>query len=222
MLKYDVDLKRIDPPGQELSDNFYRNCTFCEKFMRVTPVNFDSSTNIGGNLYCPFCLRNNFHYRDNHNILIFSYRGIIGYYYYQFYKCKPHKIWVSQIESQIDRHALIGLNNPALSFDPHTFLWFANFNKIGVDKYKVPFDEVLLTMQNMLDAFEVKERISQQARDTLWSRLEKATRLFYQQRKRPKDKKMLIPTMAQIALPAESDEFYERTRTFNQTHLIVK
>jgi hypothetical protein len=131
-------------------------------------------------------------------------------------------MWVSQIESQIERHALLGLDNPALSFDPQTFLWFANFNKIGVDKYKAPFDEVILLMQKMLDVFEVKERISQQARDVLWSRLEKATKLFYQQRKRPKDKKMLIPTLAQIVIPAESDEFYERTRTFNQTNLIVK
>jgi hypothetical protein len=131
-------------------------------------------------------------------------------------------MWVSQIESQIEKHALIGLNNPALAFDPQTLLWFANFNKIGVDTYKAPFDEVLLIIQKMFDVFEVKDRISQYASDQLWERFDKATKLFYQQRKRPKDRKMLIPTMAKILTPADSDEFYEQTRTFDQTHLLVK
>lgn len=221
MLKHDVDLKKLKPTGNELSDSFYRNCTFCDKFMRVTSINFDSCSNIGGNSYCPFCLRHNFHYKDNHNILIFSFRGIIGYYYHRLYKCKPHKMWVSQIESQIEKHALIGLNNPALSFDPQTLLWFANFNKIGVDKYKAPFDEVMLIIKNMFDVFEVKERISVRANDELWERFDKAINMFYRQRKRPKDRKMLIPTMAKI-LTADSDEFYEQTRKFDQTHLLVK
>lgn len=222
MLKYDVDLKKLPSTGSELSDNFFRNCTFCEKFMKVTPINFDSCRNIGGSSYCPFCLRNNHHFKDNHNILIFSFRAISGYYYYRHYRCKPHKMWVAQIESQIERHIQIGLNNPVLSFDPHTLLWFANFNKIGVNTYKAPFDEVLMIMEKMFDVFEVKDRISPQARDMLWDRFSKAAKLFYNQRKRPKERKMLIPTFAQIVFPAESEEFYEQTRTFDHTKLLVK
>lgn len=219
ILKYDVDLKKLPTTGDELSDNFYRNCTFCEKFMKITPTTFDSCKNIGGNLYCPFCLRNNHYFKDNHNILIFSFRAISGYYYYRLYKSK--KIWVAQIENQIENHARIGLNSPVLSFDPHTLLWFANFNKIGTDAHKAPFDEVIMIIESMFDVFQVKDYIYPQARNILWDRFSKAIKLFYKQRKRPKERKMLIPTFSEIICP-ESEEFYEQTRTFDKTKLLVK
>jgi hypothetical protein len=131
-------------------------------------------------------------------------------------------MWVSQIESMIETHQEIGLVNPVLVYDPDTFLWFANFNKIGKDSCKAPFEEVRASIKEMFDVFRVENNISPYASTTLWDRFEKATKLFYEQRKRPKDRKMLIPTMTQISNPAESDEFYEQTRTFIKTNLIVK
>jgi len=222
MQKLDVDLTKIaSNSGEELSDSFYRNCSFCEKFVKITPLNFNSCYNIGKNQYCPFCLRHNFHYKNNHNILIFSFRAIIGHYYYRFYKCKPHKIWVSQIENMIDRHVLVGLHNPTLTYDPFTFLWFADFNKIGTDVHKAPFDEVDQTIKRMYEIFDLDNFLSSNSEKTMWDRFHKASKLFYQQRKRPKDRRMLIPTFANI-LTIETDEYHEQTRLFTRTNLIVK
>jgi hypothetical protein len=222
MQKLDVELKRSElNTGIELSDNFYRNCCFCEKFVKITPLNFNSCSNIGGNQYCPFCLRHNFHYKNNHNILIFSFRGIFGYYYYRLYKCNPHKMWVSQIESLIERHALIGLHNPVLVYDPFTYLWFADFNKIGTDKHKAPFSEVQDTIRRMFEILDVKTNLSPNAETSLLDRFQKATKLFYEQRKRPKERKMLIPTLAKI-LPSDTDEFYEQTRVFTKSVMNIK
>ena len=224
MQKLDVELKPVETDtGSDFSDNFYRNCAFCEKLVKITPANFHSCSNIGGNEYCPFCLRNNFHHRDNHNVLIFSFRGIIGYYYYRLYKSKPHKIWVSQIESMIEKHIEIGMDNPTLSYDPSTLLWFADFNKIGSDKHKAPIEEIESTIEAIFDVFTIQDVISVYAMNNIWKRFEEAVKLFYKQRKRPKGKKMLIPTFAQIMTSVhDTEEFHELTRNFIKSYLIVK
>lgn len=222
MQKFDVDLKKLELNlGEELSDSFYRNCIFCDKFVKITPLNFNSCSNIGKNQYCPFCLRHNFHHRNNHNILIFSFRGIIGYYYYKMYRCKPNKMWLSQIEGFIDHHVLIGLNNPTLTYDPFTFLWFADFNRIGTEGCKAPFDEVNQTIKDMFDVFATDQHISGFAQLNMWDRFQKASKLFYEQRIRPKDRKMLIPTFSKI-LQQETEDFHDKTRAFTRSNLVSK
>ncbi len=220
---HDVEIKRVQPDvGNELSDNFYRNCVFCDKLVKITPLNFGSCHKIGGNEYCPFCLRHNFHHRNNHNILVFSYRAIIGYYYHKLYRVRNPRIWVSEIEAMLEDHAVIGLQNPALTYDPATLLWFADFNKIGTDTHKAPYEEVDLAIKKMLDVMNPTAHISHYAAEELWNRFHKAVHLFYQKRKRPKDRRMLIPTLHQITSTPEEEDFYDMTRNFNRSCLVVK
>lgn len=219
MIRFDVDLKVVNSSGaSEFSDTFYRNCTFCEKLIKITANNFQSCNNIGGSKYCPFCLRHNFHEANSCNVLVFSFRGIAGYYYYRLYRNAVPKLWLSQIENYLEAHALVGLQNPTLTYDPHALLWFANFNKIGSGS-KAPFDEVIQTIRSCFDCFQLKKHIPF-AETPLWERFEKAIKLFHEQRNRPKNKKLLIPTLSQIT--QDSEILYEDTRNFTRAELAVK
>jgi hypothetical protein len=135
MQVHDVEVIKIEAPeDRELSDTFYRVCVFCDKIVRVTPSNFHSCTKLSnGQFYCPFCLRHNHHHRSGHNILILSFRAIIGYYYYRFYhdKDSPWVMYVTDIQKWIDQHIKIGLQNPVFVYDPHTMLWFIDFNRLA-------------------------------------------------------------------------------------------
>lgn len=221
MLIHDVEVTPIQlDVGQELTDSFYRNCVFCEKLIKITPLNFKSLTNIGNGEYCPFCLRHEFHHRDSHNILAFSFRGILGYYYYRLYRTRVPKIYESQIENIIEKQALIGLQSPVLSFDPGTFLWFADFNMIGTDKHKAPYEEIetiIRRMYNELGLFTYWAAST----EAVWDKFQKAIHTFYQKRKRPKDRRMLIPTLYDL-MRNEDEDFWDQTRDFNRTCLVIK
>lgn len=223
MQVHDVQVSKIEAQtGHELSDNFFRVCVFCEKLMRITPANFDSCIRLGGGrFYCPFCLRNNHHHRSSRNVLILSYRSIIGYYYYRFYEATPQRMYLSEIEAMIEKHQKLGLQNPTFSYDPHTYLWFIDFNRIGNDKHKAPFDEIKDTAKAMYETFDLKTKLSPYVETQMWDRFEKAITLFYEKRKRPRDKRMLIPTMSKL-INNEKDAFMETTREFIRNNLVLK
>lgn len=218
-----VEVNKVEADtGHELSDTFYRVCSFCEKLIRITPSNFNSCLRLGnGKFYCPFCLRNNFHHRSSRNVLVFSFRGIIGYYYYRFYDVTPMKMWVSQIERYVEKHSSTGLQNPTLSYDPSTFLWFADFNRIGTDHFKAPFDELLSTVEVMFETFELKKFYPPHTTQEMWGRFSKAITLYYEQRKRPKGRRMLIPTFSKLLIQ-EKESFWDTTRDFVRNHLVLK
>lgn len=214
-----VQLKQIEN-GQtnELAKVFYRNCSFCEKIVKVAPNNIQSCVNIGGKyFYCPFCLRHNHHHRSAQNILIMSYRGLIGYYYHRFYRGEGNHdnrtMYWADIQRMIDKHRIVGMSNPVFNYDPATYLWFIDFNRIGNQKRKAPYAEVLETAKVMLHVFEVLNCAGRYGEDDFWDKIQKAMTLFYEQRKRPKDRKMLIPTLAG-SLPNVTDEFVEDCRNF--------
>lgn len=219
----EVNVEKIEPQNnQELADNFYRNCDFCDKIVRVNPCNFDSCQKLSGNnFFCPSCLRHNHHHRSSRNILPISYRAIIGYYYYSFYSSKPSKMYFSQIEIFIDKHQNFGLQNPVFTYDPFLFMWYINFNLVGVDSRKAPYAEVKETIMGMLDAFELKKHMGDHARTGMLNRFQKAVDLFYEKRKRPKDRKMLIPTLVNL-VPQDKNEFFETTRDFTKNLFVLK
>lgn len=214
-----VTITKLDTNGQ-LSDEVYKNCNFCEKLVRVTP----SDNTIDSKKYhCSFCLRNNFHYKDNVNVLIYSFRSIIGYYYHRFYldQKSATKMWYSQIKAYIESHESIGMECPALYYDPQTYLWFANFNRIGNHPKKTPYQEVKKTIKKCLEVFQLNQHSFGNA--MIWEKYSKALDLFYQQRQRPKDRRMLIPTVS-LTYVSKSDsiEFAEKTRLFTSDQLLVK
>jgi hypothetical protein len=199
--EYPVSTKLIKGnTGSELSDTFYHTCMFCEKLVKVSSHNFESCRRLGGGkFFCPICLRNNFHHRSSKNVLILSYRGIFGQYYLQNYleeeAGSPNKLWASEIKHMICNHESLGLRCPVFSYDPSTYLWFVDFNKIGSDARKAPIDDIQSTVMCMLACFRLSKIYGQYALEDMWAKFEKAIKLFYEKRQRPEDRRMLIPTL---------------------------
>jgi len=214
--------KVVGEPEDKLAKSSYRSCYFCEKVVRIGGDNIQSCLRLSRNkFYCPFCLRHDFQFRPSRNVLIFSYRSIIGYYYIKHHiKKMGATIWLNQIEDMIEIHRKIGLRNPVFSYDPTTYLWFADFNKVGSASHKAPFEEVLVSAKWIMTAFRLDQVLTMQNADSMWDRYEEAFKVFYKSRQRPADKKMLIPTLKGIGYG--QDEFFDETREFVSSQLIFK
>jgi hypothetical protein len=198
---------------QELASNFCQTCAFCEKFVKVSRLNFKSCCHLSGKkFYCPFCLRHNFHYRSARNVLILSYRAIIACFYYSHY-LSNRTLWLSEIHTLIDRHRKIGLQNPTFAYDPFTMLWFIDFNKVGGDAWKAPYKEIETTLHSILLSFDLDQHIRKDVHKNMWKKYQDAALLFYQKRQRPKNNRMLIPTLKDIVF-GEKPEFFDKTRNF--------
>lgn len=207
---------------KELSDNIYRICNFCDKSVRLNLNNLDSCQKLSGTqFYCPFCLRHNHQQRLSRHVLPISFRGIIGYYYYQFYLSDPPKLYYSQIKSFIENHKRVGLQSPVFYYDDSNFMWYLNFNHIGNHQNKAPYSEVKRNISSILSCFKIDTIMPQFVHDAMYKKFDKAIELFYQQRKRPKNKKTLIPTLDGISSSAKND-FYEDTRNFTESDFILK
>lgn len=218
----DVELTKINlDSGHELSNTFYRVCSFCNKVVRVNPYNFKSCLKIGGNkFFCPFCLRNKHHHRSSRNILIMSYRAIVGYYYLRFYQSNPHKMWLSQIESMLHIHEQMGLQSPVMTYDPSTFLWYVDFNQIGSGSRHAPFNEVSQTLDMVLDVFNLTHNLSSKADAEVRAKFSSAVESFHEKRKRPVSRRMLIPTLSGV-ITREDASFFDQTREFTKNNLIA-
>lgn len=220
----DVEIVKVQTSTQnELSDKLYRVCVFCDKVVRVGGTNLHSCSNLTGQeFFCPFCIRNNHHFRSSRNILILSFRAIIAYYYWKFY-CEHHNtylIYLYDLERYIERHMNIGLQNPVFSYDPNTFLWFIDFNRVGTGKGKAPYVEVVKTIDLMFEEFQIDQYCTQYVKNDIKEKFSTAIDLFYEKRKRPKDRRMLIPTLSGNL--KESPEFWEATRLFVRSQMILK
>lgn len=219
MKVHDVDVETIqNDTSNHLSDTFYRNCNFCNKIVHINPANLKSCLQLsGGSFYCPFCLRNNFHHKLSQNVLIMSYRGIIGYYYWDLYRGQERhgrsRMWYSDISTLIDRHQFVGLKSPVFFYDPSTYLWFVDFNRIGVGKKKAPISEVKDVAKQIMLSFDMSRHMFSYANDKMWDKYDQAIDLYFRQRKRPKDKRMLIPTLAGVS-NFHKESFWEKTRSF--------
>ena len=223
MKVHDVNIQPVqEDNGGELADKFYRCCGFCNKLVRITAVNLKSCVHLSGRgFYCPFCLRHNFHHKSNRHVLILSYRAIIAHYYYRNYLGYGRKkMWVNEIRCCIKAHQSIGLQNPVFCYDPITYLWFIDFSKVGQGQHKAPVEEVLRTAQSMLRTFDLKSHYSEHTFNSMWDKYEKAIRLFHTHRKRPKGKRMLIPTLSGCA--TGDQEHFEKTRDFLAFQLELK
>ena len=204
----------------DLADSFYQICVFCDKMIKIGKMNAKSCSNLSHKFYCPFCLRNNFHYRSSKNVLILSFRAIVGHMYYKLYfDANPTEMWISEIHHMIDRHIRIGLQNPTFSYDPFTMLWFVDFNKIGVNR--APYSEVECTLENILGAFNLNNVLGcGNVNDNVLAKFQSAMKTFYEKRQRPKGRRMLIPTLSGIV--NENKDHFEMTREFVSTLLVLK
>ena len=217
---FNVDINEISQTSKEnFGESTYRNCYFCEKPFQIDSKDIFSIQNLSKNkVFCTFCLRHNFNYRNNCNVLILSYRGIIGYYYLELYK-KRKEIWLNQLKEMIDLHMSVGINNSSFSYDSSTYLWFLDFNKIGKAQKKIDIDHVLATNKKIIQCFNLPKLTTTFSEPDMCDKFEKSIKIFYQQRKRPKDRNILCPTLSGI-INRHSCNF-EKTRNFTPKKLAL-
>lgn len=195
-LVYDVELKEKDKDlGDELGENISTTCKFCEKLVTIPVKTFDSHIAMGQNhFHCSFCLRHRHHHQDSDNVLLMSFKGIIGYYYFFNYRSRERSMWLSEIIDLIDEHQRVGLQNPVFSYDPEQFMWCIDFNRVGNTARKIHIEQVQETVKAILDALNPASIKFIQYPEFL-KKFTDAIDLFYTQRQRPADKKILCPTL---------------------------
>lgn len=171
-------------------------CVFCEKTVSIYQEEYDQTRAVGhGGYFCPFCIRSGHHHKDALlHTMILSFRGVIGYYYWQLYINPNRLIYLSEIETCLREHAQMGLQHPAFSYDPETLNWYIDFRLIGDTKHKFPIKTVHDNIDFILETFGMKKRVPQLNVQLFQDKFNKAITLYHEQRQRPKEKKLLCPT----------------------------
>jgi len=222
----DVNLVPVEkhPEHGELADKIYYECMFCGKRVGLYPQERNVCEKLSGDdFYCVFCLRNNFYTKNNRNILILSFRAIIGYYYYNFY-LNGKKMYFSQIEDYISAHVKVGLKNPIFNYDPDTMYWFIDFSKVGRGNKKIKINDVLKTIVNIGACFNLDANLCNNRSAVIYERYKEAIEKFYSSRWRPQGKKILIPTLQGCDTASGNTApgiKYEDTRNFSSKRFVA-
>ena len=175
-----------------------KKCSFCEKEAIIHPGNQGILDKLCQNnrFFCNFCLRNNYHTKDNRNILMLTFRSIIGYFYYEFYQFpKQTLMYLSEIQDYIDLHKEIGLLNPVFNYDPESCVWFIDFRRVGETKKKINIKEVYSTIVDILASFNLISNVKGIQVSKMYAKYQEAIKDFYEKRYRPDGKKICIPTL---------------------------
>lgn len=188
-----VTIKAIPPSASgELSEFVHRKCDFCEKDCEVTAPNY--AQKLSDNFHCNFCLRHGLHTRGNRDVLILSFRAILGHFYHHHYLGHaPERMWLSEIEDYAESHRHAGETNPLFLYDPETLLWFVNFSRVGTSKKKLPLENILQTVVSILATFNLWSGPASMSQ--LFQSYKEAIESFYHKRSRPEGRRMLIPTL---------------------------
>jgi hypothetical protein len=223
-----VKLTPLTPaPDGELCDRVFRKCFFCDKDCLVQSITRRYSDRLGGpgRHFCPFCLRKGMHTKNRHNILVLSFRSIIGHFYYQNYLLTNagRKMFLADIDDYIESHIKVGMLNPVFDYDPETFLWFVDFARVGQSKRRLPVEEVNHTVMDILACFNLSENVPGLKLAEFFDKYKTAIQNFYERRYRPDDKRMLIPTLVGCLPGANTaDKSHERTRSFTANEMCGK
>lgn len=210
---YETHVQKIENlPNGELADTVASQCSFCEKLVTTSTEYFLFYKKFGHDkFFCPFCLRHQFYQKHAKNQLLLSFKGIIGYYYIcLYYDEHRRKLYKNQLADLITNHVKIGLVNPVFAYDPETFLWFVDFNRVGTSKHKVPVEEVHFTVEQIIESFRMKELVPQVDDDKFADKFADAVTQFYETRHRPKDKRILVPTFLNCGVTEQID--FETTK----------
>lgn len=203
----------------EFSDTPVYECNFCQKMFPIPSAQQRFYSDFSEEMYCTFCLRNGFDTKGNRHVLGLSFRSIFGHYYHVFYKNK-RKMWFSEIDDYIHSHIEIGLQNPLFLYDSESYLWFVDFLKVGQGKRKIPVEEVLTTIDNILNCFNLSEKIPGIQMAVLFEKYKDAILKFHTQRKRPSDRRLLVPTLTGCGEPHQANP--PDTRSFCPKKFILR
>jgi len=206
----------------ELSTDIQIDCAFCEKTVRQQNDFRKMAEKLSGDeFFCAFCLRNGLNTKRRHNILAMSFRAIIGFYYYGHYcSATGKKISWSEIKTYIESHVESGLQNPVFFYDPDTYFWYIDFAKVGKGTKKIGIDDVMKTVSNILASFNLNHHLKALDVNDFYAKYDDAIRKYYENRTRPDDKKMLIPSLSGlIGLPHGIT--FDDTRVFDSTDFLL-
>lgn len=191
-----VELKELAPiTSGELSNTIHRECEFCGKIMALSPTRNEIHEFLNSEFYCDTCLRNRFYTKHNRHILVLTFRALFAYYYYAFYRGTNRTVHYTEILEYINTHSKIGLRNPVFYYDPQSLLWFVDFSRVGKGKSKLPLEEVLKTVANILACLNIQSHMPTVRVFELFEKYKEAISVFYQRRYRPPGKRMLVPTL---------------------------
>lgn len=198
-----IEIQKID--FQEIDDEIpktYHKCFFCGKFSSSKKVKYFSKC-LSNKFHCNFCLGNNYN-EINKDIMILTYRGIIGYYYYSYFIApKTSSMYSTDIDDYIKRHHTIGINNPTFKYDHETMCWFIDFSKISDNK--IPISEVLKTVISQIFCFDLLECVPGCNPRKLYDKYYHAIMEFYTKRTRVDGEKIFSPTLINCDIPTETN-----------------
>lgn len=201
-----------------MNDRSHVICSFCETGTTLSRVSRSLVDKLSrsNETYCRFCLRHNLTSRNNRHTLILTFRSIIGYYYYQFYRSKDAKrsLFHSQLQDFVRIHEQAGLANPVFRYDPDSFLWFVDFEKIGSTGRKIAIQEVNRNVINILSCFNLPQNIPGFKPSALYKKYSEAIDLFYSQRSRPEGKRILNPTLLNCGVFETKEIPLDKTKEF--------
>ena len=188
-------------PNGELSEHVYRNCHFCGKQTKLYPINCKINQRLSGHdrFFCNFCLSNDYQTKNNRNVLIMSFRGILGYYFHQCFDVPHRRMWLSEIKDYEHAHVQAGIQNPLFKYDPESLLWFVDFAKVGKTKKKIKVEEVLKTVLNILSCFNLFQ-VPELRLYKFFNKYKEAITNFHNHRFRPANKRILVPTFIHCGL----------------------
>jgi hypothetical protein len=214
----EVAIKAIEPDTNgELSELLHSECSFCGKDVALKVGTIHLHERFSRKFYCAFCLRHRFFTKNDHHILMTTFRGIIGYYYHAFYRNNftSHAMYYSEISEYIDAHVRTGLLNPVFYYDPESYLWFIDFSRVGKGKGKELYEDVLKTISDILFCFNLPHHISSIKMCEVYEKWKEAIDKFYQQRYRPAGKRILMPTLSGCGAYESNQSFHmDSTRDF--------
>jgi len=183
----------------ELAKEIYYECGFCGKRVAIHQFARTLCERLSTNVYyCNFCLRHGFHTKNNKNVLILTFRSVIGHYYKEFYirPIQPAKrMYISEIDEYVNAHVQAGLLNPAFYYNPDAYLWFVDFSKVGKGNKKITLHDVLKTIINIIACFNLKSNLYNVSMSSFYEKYKDAIEKFYTSRYRPAGRMILIPSL---------------------------
>ena len=216
--RQNIELEPIESDSEvELSEEIHYNCCFCGKQVGLLPMERKLAERLSGErFYCPFCLRNNMHTKANKDILIMSFRSVFSYYYYvKYVSVGKRNLWISEIQDCIESHWDAGMANPAFSYDPNSFLWFIDFQKVGKGRRRIRTSDVLKTILNQILCLNLAHHLTSVKLGRFYHKFEVAINKFNEERYRPTDKRFLIPTLKDCGGYEQPKKFtFDESREF--------
>lgn len=183
----------------DIKNNFFIRCFFCENYKKITSeeLRLVKSITLKKENYCSFCVRNNFYNKSNKNILILNFKKIINSIYEQEH-LKKETMWISEIKDLIEEHKKSGCSNPVFLYDEESLDWFVDFNKVGKQLNSIEVKDINNTIMSIIDSLKVNVFFGESVNTNLQKKYIDALNLFYNKRYRPKNKKILSPSLNNV------------------------